>query len=345
MVTLRELAERTGYSPATISRILNGDPSLSVTQEARKRVLEAAGSLNYAEMRSRRGRPSKRGLRIALAEMLSPAEQLADPYYLYLSGYIRQLCLAGKHTCIPLERRGALFFSPEEPAPDGIIAIGLFTPAQIQSLQAICETIVFVNSSPMESKFDSVVFNHPLGVSLAIEHLTDLGHRDIGFLGPVQRQNDQGQQSLEIRRQAFEHQMGAMGLLRPNFLLDCPMDAQAAANTMSLFWDSGHAMPTAVLCANEECAIGAARALRGKGVAIPDDLSLLSFNNTPRSALVDPPLTSISIDMEEMARAALRMLPERLNVQDRKAVRALPLKVVIPPTLVVRNSTAPPWEH
>jgi len=85
--------------------------------------------------------------------------------------------------------------------------------------------------------------------------------------------------------------------------------------------------------------------LRGKGVAIPDDLSLLSFNNTPRSALVNPPLTSISIDMEEMARAALRMLPERLNVQDRKAVRALPLKVVIPPTLVVRNSTAPPWEH
>ena len=59
MATLKELADRTGYSPATISRILNGDPSLSVSEEARRKVLEEAGRLNYTATRSRRGRTLK----------------------------------------------------------------------------------------------------------------------------------------------------------------------------------------------------------------------------------------------------------------------------------------------
>ena len=80
MATLRELAERTGYSPATISRILTGAPALAVSEEARKRVLEEAGRLNYAATKSRRGRSPKHLLRVAVAEMLSPAQQLRDEY-------------------------------------------------------------------------------------------------------------------------------------------------------------------------------------------------------------------------------------------------------------------------
>ena len=106
MATLKELADRTGYSPATISRILSGDPSLSVTAEARRTVLEEAGRLNYTATRSRRGRTPKGLLRVGVAEMLSPAQQLDDPYYLYLSGFVRQGCLDRKYTCLTLERRG-----------------------------------------------------------------------------------------------------------------------------------------------------------------------------------------------------------------------------------------------
>ena len=79
MATLRELAERTGYSAATISRILSGDPALSVSMEARRKVLEEAGRLNYTATRSRRGRAPKGVLRVGIAEMLTPAQQLEDP--------------------------------------------------------------------------------------------------------------------------------------------------------------------------------------------------------------------------------------------------------------------------
>ena len=86
MATLKELSERTGYAPATISRILTGDPGLAVSTEARKRVLEEAGRLNYAATKSRPGRTPKPLLRAAAAMRLSPAQQLDDPFYLYLRG-------------------------------------------------------------------------------------------------------------------------------------------------------------------------------------------------------------------------------------------------------------------
>ena len=72
---------------------------------------------------------------------------------------------------------------------------------------------------------------------------------------------------------------------------------------------------------------------------------MVSFNDTPRSSLVDPPLTSVSTHVEEMARTALRMLGERAVLRGKEPVRTLPLKVVVPPSLVVRGSSAPAAER
>ena len=341
MATLKELAQRTGYSPATISRILSGDPSLSVTPEARRKVLEEAGRLNYTATRSRRGRTPKGVLRVGVAEMLTPVQQLDDPYYLYLSSFVRQGCMDRKYTCLTLESRGESFLPPEGEKLDGVVAIGLFTPAQIESLAALTPNVVFVDSSPFEHRFDSVVLGYELGISLALEHLTGLGHRRIGFIGPTYKLADRRQRALEVRRQLFARLLEEQGLLDQDLLLDCPMEVEAAARAVGEFLRSGVPLPTAFLCANEESAIGALRALNEAGLSVPGELSVVSFNDTPRSALVDPPLTSVSTHVEEMARTALRLLGERSTQAGRPPVRTLPLKVVVPPSLVVRSSTGP----
>ena len=85
--------------------------------------------------------------------------------------------------------------------------------------------------------------------------------------------------------------------------------------------------------------MGASRALEARGLSVPGDVSLVSFNDTPRSALVEPPLTSVSAHVEEMARTALRLLSERAVLPGRAPVRTIPLKVVVPPALAVREST------
>lgn len=341
MATLKELSDRTGYSPGTISRILNGDPTLAVTPEARRKVLEEAGRLNYTATRSRRGRTPKGVLRVGVAEMLTPVQQLDDPFYLYLSGFVRQGCIDRKYTCLPLESLGEGFLPPPGDGLDGIVAIGLFTPVQIESLASLCPNVVFLDSSPFESRFDSVVLGYELGISLALEHLTALGHRRIGFVGPTYKLDDRRQQAPEIRRQLFLRLMERQGLPDPAPLLDCPMEARASAQAVSALLSGGAPLPTAFLCANEENAVGTLQALRAAGLSVPADLSVVSFNDTPRSALVDPPLTSVSTHVEEMAAAALRLLTERAAAAGREPVRTLPLKVVVPPSLTVRESTGP----
>jgi len=339
MATLKELAERTGYSQAAISRILNGDQSLSVTPEARRKVLEEAGRLNYNETRSRRGRTPKTVLRVGVAEMLTPAQQLDDPYYLYLSSFVRQGCMDKKFAYIPLESREERFLPPEGEKLDGIVAIGVFSAAQIESLSAISSNVVFLDSSPFESRFDSVVLGYELGISLALEHLLSLKHQKIGFIGPVFKLDDRRQRAPEARRQIFMRRMEENGLLDPDLLLDCPMEVEATARSLKDYIKAGGSLPTAFLCANEENAVGAVRALMSEGHSVPGDVSVISFNDTPRSALVDPPLTSVSTHVEEMAYTALRLLGERASVGGKPPVRSIALKVIVPPSLVVRQSS------
>ncbi|MFR6042489.1 MAG: LacI family DNA-binding transcriptional regulator, partial [Dysosmobacter welbionis] len=270
MATLRELAERTGYSPATISRILTGDPALAVSEEARKRVLEEAGRLNYAATKSRRGRSPKHLLRVAVAEMLTPAQQLRDPFYLYLRGYVEQACLDQKYAFLPLTPRGEGFVSPEGMAADGVVAIGRFTPAQAESLRSVSENVVFLNSSPDDARFDSVVLNYELGIRLALDHLLGLGHTRIGFIGPAWRLGDRKEPAPEVRRTWFLSLMEAHGLLDPELLVETPMDARSAADALRGWLADGGRLPTAFLTASEETAMGAIRALEEAGLSIPE---------------------------------------------------------------------------
>lgn len=338
MATLRELSERTGYSPATISRILTGDPALSVTPEARARVLEEAGRLDYAATRSRRGRTPKPLLRVGVAEMLTPAERLRDPYYLYLSEDAASSCRESRCTEVTLARRGDGFILPEGETVDGVIAIGIFSRMEVECLKALSPHVVFLDSSPDELHCDSVVLNYRLGIEQALEHLWALGHRDIGFVGPAEKLDDWKQPAPETRRQTFLNWMAQRGGSDP-LLLECPMESNPTAGAVAAFLQSSEPCPTALLAANEETAMGVVRALRDAGKNIPGDVSVISFNDTPLSGAADPPLTAVSTHVREMARTAVRLLLQRAKAE---AERTLPQKVVIPPTLTIRESTAPP---
>lgn len=343
MATLKELSDRTGYSPATISRILTGDPLLSVSDEARKRVLEEAGRLDYAATRSRRGRAPKSLLHVGVAEMLTPEQQLADPYYLYLRNFLEQACSERKYAFHPLKRQGEEHFAPTEGATlDGIVAIGIFTPAQQEDLAALHPNLVFLDSSPDEARFDSVVLNYSLGIRLALNHLLSLGHTRIGFIGPAEKLGDCKEPAPEVRRSCFVSLMEERELLDRALLVEAPMDSRATAAAVSGFLDRCTLPPTAFLAANEENAMGAVRALAARGLSVPGDVSLVSFNDTPLSQLMTPPLTSVSTHADEMARTAVGLLGERTAAVAGRPVRTLPQKVVVPPTLAVRESTAPP---
>lgn len=333
MATLKELAAYSGYSVATVSRILNNDPTMAASEETRKRVLEAAGALGYKKSRKSR---SCKSMRLGLSEMLTPAEQLDDPYYLYLKNFVAQECLEHKIDLIPLQQQGEGFAQLLPAALDGIIAIGIFTAAQIESLHGLSDNIVFLDSSPDEARSDSVVINYRLGIEQALDHLFALGHRQIGFIGPSTKLDDWKRPAPELRRQLFIHFMSERNAYDSRYLIDVPTNAAETAAAIKKHLQEGGPMPTAFLTANEENAFGTVRALKAAGLQVPQDISIISFNDTPVSELFEPPLTSISPHVQEMSRMAVQLAVER--VPRAGFQRELPVKLIIPPSLVLRGS-------
>ena len=338
MATLRELSECTGYSVATISRILNGDVKLSVSDETRRKVLEEAARLNYSATRSRRGRTPKQSLCIGIAEQLTPAQQ-EEPFYLYLSSYVRQECLDKKYTYVPLDRREDGFYTNNAERLSGIIAVGRFPLNDVKSLGALSPNPVFLDSSPLESLYDSVVLGYELGISLALEHLFNFHHKRIAFVGPSYNINERHHLELEIRRQIFIRLMKSHDLFDSRLLLETPMLKNESHKTVAMFLKSDVPCPTAFLCVNEESAIGTLAALKEAGLSVPKDVSVVSFDDTPQSTLIEPLLTSVSTHVEEMSKTALRLLSERVSYGTEQPIRTIPLKIVVPPSLVVRDST------
>ena len=126
---------------------------------------------------------------------------------------------------IPLLRDGESFTCPYPLPLNGIIAIGIFTRAQIEALHQLSDTLVFVDSSPDEARSDSGVINYRLGIEHALDHLFSLGHRQIGFVGPADKLDDWKQPAPEVRRQLFIHFMSARNDYDSSFLIDVSTNA------------------------------------------------------------------------------------------------------------------------
>ena len=204
---------------------------------------------------------------------------------------------------------------------------------QIAQLLDISPNIVFVDSSPDERRFDSVVLNFRLGVEQALDYLLYKGHRKIGFLGPAYKLDQKKRPALEARRQYFIDYMKNAGLYDEHLIIDTGLSAKDGSAQIRKWLEQKDHIPTALLAYNEESAITAVSNLREVGLRIPEDVSVISFNDTPLSILTEPPLTSVTAHLEVMGEMAVKMLLDRLDDPQH-----LPYKIVLPPTLAVRDS-------
>lgn len=336
MATIRDLAKHTGFSVATISRVLNNDPTMKVTDETRIKILEAADELNYMRSKPRRLN-KKHPLHVTIAEMMSQSEKLSDPYYLYLKNYVVRACMEMGYNVSYLSEKEGKYYTMEKEPVDGILAIGIFSEDQIMRLKEISRSIVFIDSSPDEQAFDSVVLNFRLGVEQALEYLMQHGHYRIGFLGPTYKLDQKKRPALEVRRQYFKEYMSDVGRYDERWMIDTLLTLEETREEVRKWLKSGEQRPTAFLAYNEGTAITAVSVFREAGIRIPEDISLISFNDTPLSILIEPPLTSVNAHLESMGKEAVRLLKERIEEPQR-----LPYKVVLPLTLTERSSV---WDY
>ena len=151
MTTIKDIANQAGVSIATVSRVLNFDDTLNVTDSTKQRIFEAAEELNYVKKKEKNIKKST--YKVAIANWYTEKEEVLDPYYLSIRMAIEKKCASENIEVVKLSP----FFTTYIKEVDGIIAIGKFGHMEVEKLKTVSRNIVFVDSSPESEVYDSVV--------------------------------------------------------------------------------------------------------------------------------------------------------------------------------------------
>lgn len=325
MAVIRDIAEKAGVSIATVSRVLNYDETLNVTNETKKRIFEAAEELDYVIKNKKRRRTR---LKFGVFCSYTLEEELLDPYYLSLRVAIeKKLSQSGfKYAVIKTEDSLESLKSL-----DGVISLGTFTSGEIAWVEALNKPTVFVDCSPNEWKFDSVVADTGAAVQTSLNYLYQMGHRKIAFISGT----DYEGADIEMRNhklESYKFFMNEKGLDWQKFI---KMGTYTPRDGYSLFKDlfkqSEH--PTAVIVANDTMVSGCYHAAYELNLGIPDDISIIGCNDTASAKYMIPPLTTIRLFTDFMGETAVELLAERIESE-----REICKKVIIPYRFIERKS-------
>jgi len=337
MVTLKEIAKAVGVSTATVSRVLNFDPTLSVAAAKRQAIVETAEALNYATPRAR-NRAKQRGLhKVALVHFLRPEHELIDPYYVGLRLGIESRCQALQTETVKV------YHTDRMPEPmllqgaAGVIAIGPQGEAEIAWLKRHSRHLVFADFIPPSDEFDAVESDLPLAVYKLLTALTKLGYRRIGFAGWTEEGNSDP--FAEIRCRSYIEWTKQRAKFDPRI---CATQRSTERNTeqtgyqLALQLLKQRRPPDAIVACNDNMAIGAYRAIRELGLRIPDDVAVASFNDIPAAQFLHPPLSTVRLPAEETGETAVELLLERISG------RKLAKRIIIASEIMWRGSTRNP---
>ena len=342
MATLRELSEITGYSIATISRVLNGDETLKVTENTRTMILEAAGRMAYPNKHNiNRKNNSAEHLKLGIVEMVSVEESEKDPYYLYMKNNVEKCCFSnGMETfAMQYDVQEGCYRSVVSRELDGILAIGQFREEQIIAMKKCTSRIVFLESSPFPETFCSVVPDYEVGIRQGVNYLVEQGHRKIVFVGPEFSTDSTCRQAPELRRRIFSEYLKQCGEEIEGVLMDAEWQGDVVAEQIIQYvreLPEAEERPTAFFTYNETTALGVLRALQIMGYQVPEDFSILSYNDTVLATVTQPQWSGIRIHIEEMVKNAVWLMERLVRGEDE-----IPLKISVPSTLVIRESVKP----
>lgn len=324
-VTLRDIANKAGVSLATVSRVLNDDPQLAVSDETRQKILTIAEQLSYTK---RRRRTSASHHQIVIVQWYPQAQEFTDLYYLNIRLNVEKEAQAAGF------RVETVFANHLEQIPKnaaGIIAIGKFSPAQLAQLKATSGEMVVIDNDVLSQGYDCVVPDFEGGISQATRFLADR-FKTVGMIAG-QEQTTDGIPVRDARAAAFEQALGKD--FNADWLKVGDYSDLSGYNQMKQFLELPAAKrPRAVLVANDVMAVGALRALHEANVAVPDDLALMSFNDTSIARYMYPPLSAVRVPTEQMAATGVSLLKQRLAVAD-----LAPQRVVVGTTISEREST------
>jgi LacI family transcriptional regulator len=328
--TSHDVAKLAGVSQPTVSRALRGDSRLSA--ETRQRVVEAAAELQYV--------PSQRGRSLATrstGQVGIVVTDLGNPFYLQVLDELHRTLRETELRMLVLapDRDGSV---PLERLVDGSLDGAILTTTMLDStlpdeLSRRGFPFVLLNREVDNPPCDVCVVDNTQGGALAARELIELGHTRIAALfGPSTTSTGRD------REAGFRTTLAEAGIDLPDARWRrAPFDFGAGHSAAFELLESE---PTALFCANDILALGAFNALHGRGVQIPEDITLIGFDDVLLAGWEAFELTTVSQDISGMVAAATDLLLTRIGGQ--QDVPLPPRRVVLTPTLVRRRTHGPP---
>lgn len=327
MATIKEVAERAGVSIATVSRVLNFDETLNVAVETRKRIFEIAEDLQYVTVNQRKNKAKK--FTIGIVQWYTQVQELKDPYYLSIRIAVEKKCEKEGIGYRNISISDMRYPSNEI---DGLIAIGKFGQGDMKLLNKLTRHILFVDSSPDEDKYDSVVTDYKNGVENALNYLSKLGHETIGYIGGIEYINNKEDRVKDYREETYKNFMKNKNLFNGEYILEGSFTPEDGYSLMKEALEK-KSRPTAFFIASDPMAIGAYKAITEKELGVGKDISVIGFDDIYTSQFLTPSLTTIKVYTDFMGETAVETLVERLKTE-----RKISKKILIPTKLIIRES-------
>ena len=347
MNSIREVAKQAGVSTATVSRAFN-TPEL-ITKQTQQRVMEAADRLDYRPLRARPRRIPEAPARKPLEEAFigfqffgANAQDLlaANAFYAPLmAGAHAEAASLGMHLLTNATDRHQLAQELPKMVRDqtisGMLLVGTADPGVLAAFLERVPQIVLVDGRDPTGRHDCIVSDGLGGALTATRYLFGLGHRRIAFLV-----SDPGAPTFLDRQRGFVCAHFEAGLaLDPALLVEVESDGAIPGAVRALL--ALPAPPTALIAANDTQAYAVMQTCRGMGVSIPEDLSLIGFDDIEFSAQTWPPLTTLRVNTDQFGRLAVRRLHARLQMVHNSPEALTPVTIEMPVSLIERQSCRP----
>lgn len=338
-MTLKEIAERAGVSVSTVSRIINSPDDSFARKSVRDNVWNIVKETGYIPNQSARNlkqtkRKSEIGHSNTITCILGRTKSYEDnPFFGHVARAIEHQALSmgyavtTSYSIFDIENSN-LLHQIESVKTEGAIVLGRFNSDTYDFFTEHYKNIVYVGRNIIDANLDQVICDGYEATKTALGYLIKNGHKRIGYIGET---------ANEIRFQAFIDMVNTYGLDNDIHLIcQSPQDGMGGYLGASRLLKEAKPLPTAVFCATDVSAIATIRCFTEAGIKIPEQLSIISIDDIEIAQYVSPMLTTVSMPKIEMGKIAVRTLINRIN-----KIHKLPMKILLPHTLLIRESTAP----
>ncbi len=337
-VTINDIAQASGVSIATVSMVLNNRPGISI--ETRNRVMGAAESLGYL---TRPGLAANRQARLTTVGMVVKTDTDSapqnNPFYSKVMLGIEEACRKSGinllFSTLPVDKDNHPVEIPtmlSSGLADGLLMVGAFVDKTIATImERRTHTVVLVDAYSSSEQYDKVVSDNFRASYQAVEYLIKKNHRHIALVGG----EPNAYPSLRDRRNGYLRALKENDLSGPyiaNFNIN---KTKGYDETVKLLKD--HPQITAIFGINDDIAVTAMHAAQSMGRSIPDDLSIIGYDDTFLAESSKPKLTTMQVGTVSMGRAAVQLLGLRLDNPDMAR-----MTLTIHPVLVERESVSSP---